>query len=532
MVPVNLSVSARICYGADMSSPTRKTPGAGAQAVPATAPGASAPADPHYDRRWLILLVVLIAQVMILLDATVVNVALPSAQHDLGFSNATRQWVVTAYTLAFGSLLPFGGRLSDVFGRKRMFLTGLAGFAAASALGGAAPDISVLITARAVQGGFAAVLAPAALSLIAVTFTDLKELNKAFAVFGAVAGSAGAVGLLIGGLLTSYVNWRWCMYVNIAFAAAGITGGLALLHHVSAPDKPRLSVPSTIIGSAALFGLVFGSAKAQTDGWGAALTIAPLAAGAALLLIFVVVQRYDRSPLIPLRVLADRNRGAAYLVLAVSNAALFAVFLFLTYYFQGVLHYSPIKTGLAFLPLPLAIGVVATITQGPLLKVATMRAIVAGGLLVCGAGAVLLTRATATTPYAEWVLPGMILLGAGVGSAAVVSIAIGQQGIDPRDAGTAGAMNNVSQQVGSAIGVALISTFVATATASYLRGHAPGAATAVNATVHGFTAGYWWAAGIYFGGAVILGALIRPRTRLHHDPGKPDPLEEPITIVS
>jgi EmrB/QacA subfamily drug resistance transporter len=515
-----------------MSSSTRKTSENGTQAAAASAPGAGASADPHYERRWLILLVVMVAQVMILLDATVVNVALPSAQHDLGFSNATRQWVVTAYTLSFGSLLPFGGRLADVFGRKRMFLTGLIGFAAASALGGAASNIGVLITARTVQGGFAAVLAPAALSLIGVTFTDLKELNKAFAIFGAVAGSAGALGLLIGGLLTSYVNWRWCMYVNIAFAAVGIIGGLALLHHVSAPDKPRLSVPSTIIGSAALFGLVFGAAKAQTDGWGAALTVGSLAAGGALLAVFAVVQRYDRSPLIPLRVLADRNRGAAYLVLTVANAAVFAVFLFLTYYFQGVLHYSPIKTGLAFLPLPVAIAVVATITQGPLLKMATMRVIVTGGLLAGGAGAVLLTQATAATPYAEWVLPGLVLQGAGIGSAAVVAVAIGQQGVAPRDAGTAGAMNNVSQQVGAAIGVALISTFVATATASYLRGHAASPAMAVSATVHGFTTGYWWAAGIYFGGAVILGALIRPRTRLHHDPGEPNPLEEPVTVIS
>ena len=515
-----------------MSSSTRNTSENGTQAAAASAPAARASADPHYQRRWLILLVVMVAQVMILLDATVVNVALPSAQHDLGFSDATRQWVVTAYALSFGSLLPLGGRLADVFGRKRMFLTGLIGFAAASALGGAAPNIGVLITARAVQGGFAAVLAPAALSLIGVTFTDLKELNKAFAIFGAVAGSAGAVGLLIGGVLTSYVNWRWCMYVNIVFAAAGNIGGRALLHHVSAPDKPRLSVPSTIIGSAALFGLVFGAARAQTDGWGAALTIGSLAAGGALLAVFAVVQRYDRSPLIPLRVLADRNRGAAYLVLTVANAAVFAVFLFLTYYFQGVLHYSPVKTGLAFLPLPVAIAVVATITQGPLLKVATMRVIVTAGLLACGAGAVLLTQATSATPYAEWVLPGLILQGAGIGSAAVVAIAIGQQGVAPRDAGTAGAMNNVSQQVGAAIGVALISTFVAAATASYLRGHAAGPAMVVSATVHGFATGYWWAAGIDFGGAVILGALIRPRTRLYHDPGEPNALEEPISVVS
>jgi MFS family permease len=424
--------------------------------------------------------------------------------------------VITAYTLAFGSLLPLGGRLADVFRRKRMFLAGLAGFAAASALGGAAPNIGVLITARAVQGGFAAVLAPAALSLIAVTFTNLKELNKAFAVFGAVAGSAGAIGLLLGGLLTSYVDWRWCMYVNIAFAAAGIIGGLTLLHHSSAPDKPRLSVPSTIIGSAALFGIVFGAAKAQTDGWSATLTIASLAAGAALLAAFVLLQRYDRSPLIPLRVPSDRNRGAAYLTLAVANAALFAIFLFLTYYFQGVLHYSPIKTGLVFLPLPAAIGAAATLTQGQLLKLLSMRAIITSGLLVGAAGAVLLTRATATTSYAEWVLPALILLGAGVGSAGVVSIAIGQQGVAPRDAGTAGAMNNVSQQLGAAIGVALISTFVATATATYLHAHP---ASAVNATVNGFTTGYWWAAGIYAGGALVCGALIRARTRMHHESG-------------
>lgn len=509
----------------------RKTSENGTPAAAASAPGAGASADPHYDRRWLILLVLIIAQVMILLDVNVMNIALPSAQHDLGFSNAMRQWVITGYALSFGSLLPLGGRLADVLGRKRMFLTGLTGFAAASALGGAAPSIGVLIAARAAQGGFAAVLAPAALSLIGVTFTDRKELNKAFAVFGAVSGSAGAIGLLIGGLLTSYVSWRWCMYVNVGFAAAGIVGGLALLHHVSAPHKPRLSVPSTIIGSAALFGIVFGAAKAQTDGWGSALTVGSLAAGGALLAVFVAVQHYDRSPLIPLRVLADRNRGAAYLLLAVANAATFAVFLFLTYYFQGVLHYSPIKTGLTFLPLPATIAVVATITQGPLLKVATMRVIVAGGLLAGGAGAALLAQATAASPYAEWVLPGLILQGAGIGSAVVVAIAIGQQGIDPRDAGTAGAMNNVSQQIGAAIGIAAISTFVATATASYLRGHAAGPAAVVTATVHGYATGYWWAAGLYFGGAVILGALIRPRTRLDREPA-PDPIGEPVSGIS
>src|SRR3954451_3846119 len=275
----------------------------------------TAPPNPHYERRWLALGVILIAQIMILLDATIVNVALPSAQADLGFSNAARGWVVTAYLLAFGSLLLLGGRLADAFGRKNVFIVGLGGFAIASAAGGAAPNIGTLITARAVQGGFAAIMAPAALSLITVIFIDLKELNKAFAIFGAVAGSSAAIGLLLGGLLTDYADWRWTMYVNIAFAIVGIVGGVLLLHNSSETNKPKLSVPSTIIGSAAIFGLVFGAAKAETDGWSSATTLTSLIAGGALLIGFVALQKVDPNPLVPLRVVADRNRGAAYLTL-------------------------------------------------------------------------------------------------------------------------------------------------------------------------------------------------------------------------
>ena len=301
-------------------------------------------ADPHYARRWLVLAVVLTAQVMILLDGTVVNVALPSAQRALGFSDAARPWVITAYVLAFGSLLPLGGRLADVVGRKTMFMTGLVGFALASAVAGAAPTIGTLLAARAVQGAFAAARAPAALSLLVVTFTDLKELNKAFAIFGAVAGSAGAIGLLLGGVLTDYASWRWCMYINIIFAVIAGAGGLSLLHNSRDANRPRLSIPSTILGSAALFGLVFGSAQAETSGWGWGH--------------HHVAGRWRRSaghlrgpaevreaPAIPLRVIADRNRGAAYLALFLTYGAMFAVFLFLTYYIQDVKGYSPIITG-------------------------------------------------------------------------------------------------------------------------------------------------------------------------------------------
>lgn len=484
----------------------------------------TAPPSPHFEQRWIALGVILIAQIMILLDATVVNVALPSAQTDLGFSTAARPWVVTAYLLAFGSLLPLGGRLSDAYGRKTMFIAGLVGFAAASAVGGAAPNIATLIAARAVQGGFAAALAPAALSLITVIFTDMKELNRAFGIFGAVAGSSAAVGLMLGGLLTDYANWRWCMYVNIAFAIAGIVGGLGVLHNSAEPNKPRLSIPSTILGAAAIFGVVFGAAKAQTGGWSSAATLIPLLAGAVLLVGFVVLQKIERHPVIPLHVVADRNRGAAYLTLALGQGGVFALFLFLTYYFQDVLHYSPIKTGAAFLPMMLAVVVVATLTQNMLVQRLTMRVITVAGLLISGAGAALLTQADGSSPYAAWVLPGLILVGVGIGSAIVAAVAAGQSGVDPRDAGTAGAVNNVSQQLGAALGVAVISAFVTTATSHYLTHH--GSTAVVSATVHGFTVGYWWAAVLFWAGAVICGALIRGGTRLHQQAGQPEPLDE------
>ena len=483
--------------------------------------------NPHHERRWLALGVILVAQVMLLLDATIVNVALPSVQADLGFSDAARGWVVTAYLLAFGSLLLLGGRLADAFGRKNAFVVGLVGFAIASAAGGAAPNIETLITARAFQGGFAAIMAPAALSLIMVIFTDLKELTKAFAIFGAVAGSSSAIGLLLGGVLTDYASWRWTMYVNVVFAAVGIVGALTLLHNSTERNKPKLSVPSTILGTAGVFGLVFGASKAGTDGWGAAITLTSLIAGGFLLIVFAVFQKIDRHPLVPLRVAADRNRGAGLLTLLLGQAGVFALFLFLTYYFQGVLGYSPIKTGLAFLPMMVTVALVATLTQSVLVRHLTVRTIVAGGLAVGGVGAALLTQADASSPYTAWVLPGLILAGAGIGSAIVSAVALAQMGVEPRDAGAAGALNNVAQQLGAALGIAVISTFVASAHGHYLANHGRGAV--VDATVHGFTVGYWWAAGAFWAGAVLTGALIRSSTRFHQETGQPEPLDEVIS---
>src|SRR4051794_30913063 len=247
--------------------------------------------SPHHDRRWLILAVIGIAQLMVVLDVTIVNIALPSAQRDLGFSDDERQWVITAYALAFGSLLLLGGRIGDLFGRKWTFIAGLLGFAGASAAGGAAQSFEALVAARALQGVFAAMLAPAALSLLTTTFTNPEERGKAFAIYAAIAGMGGAIGLLLGGALTELLDWRWCLYVSAVFAVPAALIAMRLLRHVPVPNRPRLDVRGAVVASSGLFALVFGLSRAETDGWGDPLTIACLAASALLLTTFVVLQR-------------------------------------------------------------------------------------------------------------------------------------------------------------------------------------------------------------------------------------------------
>ena len=265
-------------------------------------------------RRWLILALIGLAQLMVVLDATIVNIALPSAQADLGFSDDARQWVITAYALSFGSLLLLGGRLGDIFGRKRVFITGLAGFAVASALGGLAESFGMLVGARALQGAFAALLAPAALGLLTTTFTVPAERNRAFGVFGVIAGSGAAVGLILGGALTELLDWRWVMFVNLLLAIPAMFAALTLLGAETARvPRPRLDVPGTLAASAGLFALVFGFSSAETSGWGAPLTIAALAAGVALLAAFVAIERRVAHPLLPLRVVTDRARGGSFL---------------------------------------------------------------------------------------------------------------------------------------------------------------------------------------------------------------------------
>jgi EmrB/QacA subfamily drug resistance transporter len=472
-----------------------------ASILPGT-PGASP------DRRRGALAVLALAQLMVVLDATIVNIALPSAQRALGFSVADRQWVVTAYALAFGSLLLLGGRLADIVGRRRMFLTGLAGFAAASAVGGAAGNFAVLVTARAAQGAFGALLAPAALSLLAVTFTAPKDRNRAFAVFSAVAGGGAAIGLLLGGVLTQYLSWRWCMYVNLLFAAVAFAGALAVLPSRSSDQRPHLDVTSVITVSAGLFALVFGFSHADTAGWSDAVTLGTLIGGTALLALFVFLQAKVTHPLLPLRVPLNRNRGGAYLAIFTVGVAIFGVFLFVTYYLQQGLAFTAVQAGLAFLPMTFALAIAAQLSARRLLPRVGPRGTITPGLFLAAVGAFWLSRIGITSDYLNLILPATLVFGAGLGLTISAAINTATVGVERADTGVASALVNVGQQVGGSIGTSLLNTVAASAAASFLaiHLHAPHAATL--AVLHGYQTGFTWSGVILLVATVTTGALL------------------------
>jgi EmrB/QacA subfamily drug resistance transporter len=467
----------------------------------------------HHAYRWWILAVVGIAQLMVVLDATIVNIALPSAQRALHFSNDNRQWIITAYALAFGSLLLLGGKLSDLFGRKWTFIAGLAGFATASAVGGASQSFLMLAVARTAQGAFGALLAPAALSLLTITFNEGPERNKAFGIYGAIAGSGGSIGLLLGGILTQTLNWRYCMYVNVVFAIVAIAGGLRFVHNVRAEDRPRIDLPGTLTVTGGLFAVVYGFSHAETAGWGSPLTIAMLIAGAVLLALFGLLQSRVADPLLPLRVLADRNRSGSYLALLIAGAAMFGVFLFLTYYLQNTRGYSPITTGLAFLPMTATIMATAVISTTKLRNRFGPRNLSVIGMLLGATGMALLTRITLTSGYVAVIAPALLVMGVGIGL--TISSALFGATLEVRasDAGVASATATASQQIGGSLGTALLSTLAASATASYITSHLTGprptTALIAHASVHGYTTGFTVAAGIFTVGAVISAVLFQ-----------------------
>ncbi len=471
-------------------------------------------------RQWLVLAVLCIAQLMIVLDSTIVNIALPSAQRDLGFSDATRQWVITAYALAFGTLLLLGGKIADILGRRRTLLLGLAGFAAISAVAGAAPDTAVLIAARGVQGAFAALLAPAALSLLAASFTDPKGRAVAFGVFGAIGGGGAAVGLLLGGALTEYLSWRWTMYVNVAFAALAFAGALAYIAldvRDAAAPRPRIDLPGTVTISTGLFATVYGMARAETDGWSDPTTVCLLTVGIVLIAAFVALERRVAHPLLPLRILADRVRAGALIALLMTAIGMFAMFLFVTYSMQTSLGYSAVKSGLAFLPLTAGVIVAAAAgTQLLLPRVAT-RILLPAGLALSGLALLLLTRLGTEASYASDLLPAMVVFGLGTGIVFGVGISLGTLGVREEDAGVASGLVNTMQQVGGSIGIAFLSTIAASAGTDYISDNltaAPdspaGRAVLEAAAVHGSSTVYWFGAAIFAVGTVLTAVCLPP----------------------
>jgi EmrB/QacA subfamily drug resistance transporter len=485
---------------------------------------ASAKTDPglrgSHAVRWWVLVVLGMAQLMVMLDATVVNIALPQAQQDLGFSDGSRQWVITGYALAFGSLLLLGGRLGDLLGRRTLFVIGLAGFGAASVLGGAASSFEILVAARVAQGLFAALLAPAALALLSVTFTEPSERAKAFGVFSALGGAGGAIGLLLGGMLTEWASWRWVMYVNVAFAAPALIGALLLLAKPVITKKPKLDIPGIAVVSAALFAIVYGFAHVESTSWTDPVALGSMSIGAVLLVVFVWLESTVAHPLLPLRVVLDRTRGGSFVAVFVIGMGMFSIFLFLTYYFAASLGYSPIKTGLAFLPMVAAVVVSSTTMPSLVLPKVGPKIVVSASFLVAAAGMALLTRLELDSTYAAHIMPGMILLGLGLGGVMTTAFQGATSGLHRDDTGVASALINTGQQIGGSISTALLTTIASSATTDYLTSHKPSALAAAQAGVEGYTATLAWGSGFFVVGAVIAAFLI-PNRALEPSEGEP-----------
>jgi len=468
-------------------------------------------------RRWWALAVIAVAQLMVVLDASIVNIALPSAQADLGISDANRQWVVTAYTLAFGGLLLLGGRIADFTGRKRIFLVGLIGFAAASALGGAATTDVTLFGARALQGVFAALLAPAALSLLQVSFTDAKERARAFGVYGAISGGGAAIGLILGGILTEYVSWRWCLFVNVPIAVLTALAAGGVVRESRAHGDTRYDVPGAVLVSAGLAALVYGFTQAAEaeDGWSDTSTLSWLTAAAVLLIGFLVRESRTRHPLLPLRVVLNRNRGAAFASSLLIGAGLFATFLFLTYFFQENLGYSAMRSGFAFLPFSVGIVVGAATASTLMPRIAPRILLVTGGL-TSAVGLGLLTRIETDSSWLTLVLPAELLISVGLGLFFVVSSSLALTHIPEHDAGVASAMLNTTQQIGGALGTALLNTLFASAVANWLADHTGSAApqqVTVDAAIHGYHVAFWVGAGFIALATVLVLGMVNARSK-------------------
>ena len=484
-------------------------------------------ADP---RRFRSLVVIGVAQLMVVLDASVVIIALPSAQRALHISTANRQWMLTAYTLSFAGLLLLGGRIADYFGRKRMFVVSLVGFAAASALGGLAQNSAMLFGARALQGAFAAVMAPAALSLLTVAFTEPHERARAFGVYGAIAGSGAAVGLILGGFLTEFASWRWTLLINVPIAVGTALAALRVISESRSPSNHGYDLPGAATVTGGLLALVYAFTKAGTDGWGSSVTLTLFAAAAVLLVSFVLIESRAEHPLLPMRVVLNRTRGGSFLTSLLVGTALLGTFLSLTYYFQGTLHYSAMRSGFAFLPFSLGVITGAT-AASRLLPRFGPRTLMTGGALTSGLGLVLFSTLGVHSTYASVVLPAMVLVSFGLGLTFVPMSSTALIGVRPADAGVASALVNSTQQTGGTMGAALINTIATSATVAYLASHGTSAAARTAGAIHGYTTAFTFSAAVMAVAALVAFALVRQGRPGTGEATALDDAEEPAELA-
>jgi EmrB/QacA subfamily drug resistance transporter len=461
------------------------------------------------ERRWSALALIVTAQFMVVLDVAIVNVALPSIKTDLNFSQANLQWVISAYAILFGGALLLGGRLADLLGRRRLFVAGLALFTVSSLLCGLAWSESSLIAFRALQGLGGALLAPAALSLLMTTFAEGRERNLALGIYGAASGSGAAAGVLLGGVLTSYLSWSWVFFINIPVGVAAIALTPLLLQESRAGLANRhFDLPGAASITGGLMLLVYATTRATTDGWGTSTTIALLAGAAGLVLAFIAIELRSPSPLLPLRIFRVRSLTAANAAMAIVGSVAFSEFFLLTLYLQDVLHYSAMQSGAAFVAFASAVVVASNVAQVVVGRFGVKPTLTAG-LVASAVSVAALTRLPVDGHYFWDLFPWFVLGGAGMGLSFVPITIASLTGVERSDAGVASGLINTSRQVGGAIGLAAVSAIAATSTSHYAQAHSAVTASSRVALDHGFQTGLYVLTGLLVIGALIAAALVK-----------------------
>ncbi|MGA2514422.1 MAG: MFS transporter [Candidatus Limnocylindrales bacterium] len=496
------------------------------EAAARTSESKTASAAAALPNRWRALALISLATLMVAMDTAIVAVALPSAQRGLGISDSARQWVLTAYTLSYGGLLLLGGRLADRLGHRRTLLIGAIGFVCSSAVSGAAVSGPMLFAGRALQGGFGAFLVPSTRSLLVLIFHDPKERARALGIFTAVLIGGAVFGFILSGVITNYLDWRWTLYVNVPVAVVVAVGALRLLLDFPGDPSVRIDLPGVLLGTGGMVALVFGLSQAATAGWDSFEVAGPLIAATGLLAAFVLVEARVGSPLLPLRVLLDRNRAGAFITLGLNSFSNFGMLLILTYELQVVLHASPLATGIALVPWAIAASIGAALVGPRLMNRLPARYLLTPGLLLLAAGLVLLSQLTPDTAYAPLILVAELVLGFGAGLNGTPAIFLALSGTPTIDTGVTSAMSSTSNQIGASIGTAALSTIAASATTSYLASHA--AVTATSAIVRGFTTATTVGALVLLAGALLVGFLVNADPRPDRDSVPPKLLERQI----